>query len=90
MEINVLEESKNKLKIELKDETHTLCNAIRNELWHHKNVEISGYNISHPLVSSPIITVITNDGKSRKTLLDVVLNLQKKNKELKELIKKLK
>src|SRR3989344_1668234 len=33
MELKVLEHSKNKLKIEMKGEDHTFCNALKEELW---------------------------------------------------------
>ncbi|MBW2977652.1 DNA-directed RNA polymerase subunit L, partial [Candidatus Woesearchaeota archaeon] len=62
MKVNIVEETKNKIVIELKGETHTFCNALKKELWNDKHVKIAGYNIAHPLVGVPKIVVET-DGK---------------------------
>lgn len=88
MEIKILEETNNKIKLEIKGEDHSLCNALRNELWHHRNTELAGYSIEHPLVSDPIIVVEAE--KPRKTLLKSTHSLAKKFKELQSLAKKLK
>ena len=53
MEINILEDKKKRLVFELKGEKHTICNALREELWNDKSVTISAYNISHPLIGIP-------------------------------------
>ena len=90
MEIRVLEKTKNKLKIEVVGEDHTLCNALRKELWEDKNVEIAGYNMKHPLISEPEIVVETKSGDPVKALLKAVDGLKKKNKELLVEIKNLK
>lgn len=90
MEIKVLEQEKNKLKIEIKGETHTLCNAIRNELWGEKSVEIAGYQIEHPMVSSPVLFVETEKEDPKKTLINAAASLKKKNAELRKQLDKLK
>tara|TARA_Y100000310_G_C20675519_1_gene812815 strand:- start:424 stop:696 length:273 start_codon:yes stop_codon:yes gene_type:complete len=90
MEVNVLEESKDRLKFEIQGEDHTLCNALRNELWNVKGVEVAGYTKAHPLVARPVFIVET-DGKEdpRKVLLKAVENLKEENKQLKTVIAKL-
>jgi len=90
MEFDVLEKTKNKIKIEIKDEGHTLCNILRDELWTIKDTEIAGYRIEHPLVSNPIIVLETKRDKPEKVLLSAVQKLKKKVKELREEGKKLK
>lgn len=90
MEINVLEETKKSIKIELVGEDHTLSNALRQELWNDSEIIISGYNIDHPLIDSPILVVETSGKKeARKTLFDAVDRLKKKNEELLSKLKKL-
>lgn len=82
MEINVLEESKDKLEIEIIGEDHTLCNVLRNELWNH-NVDIAAYNIEHPLISNPTI-IVQGSGDLRKKLVSASDSLRKLFKELKD------
>ena len=88
MEINILKQDKNKIEFEIEQEDHTLCNAIRKELWNYKEIEISAYNIEHPLVSSPIMLVETNKGDPKKIVLKAVDSLKKQIKSIKEEVNK--
>jgi len=83
MEIKVLEDKKKRFVFELIGEDHTICNALRDELWSDKAVEVSAYNISHPLVGIPKFIVET-DGKKepKKAVKDAISRLKKKNSEL--------
>ncbi len=89
MELLVLEQSKNRIKFELKGEDHTFCNALKKELWNDKNIEISGYYVEHSLVSEPVFTVQVKSGDAKKAVLDAVDRLKKWNKEMKEHFKSL-
>lgn len=83
MEIKFIEKSPSRIKFEIKGEGHTLSNALRDELWVDKSVESAGYNIEHPLVSSPIFTLQTDSKESaKKSLFGAVERLKKRNKEL--------
>jgi DNA-directed RNA polymerase subunit L len=83
MEINILEEKSKKLVFELKGENHTLCNALREELWNDKAVTVSAYNISHPLVGVPKFIIETDGEKEpKKALKDAIARLKKKNADL--------
>ncbi len=64
MEVRVLERKPNELKIEIVGEGHTFCNLLGSTLLEDEKVEFAGYDISHPLVSSPIITLRTK-GKEK-------------------------
>ncbi|MBU2561134.1 MAG: DNA-directed RNA polymerase subunit L [Nanoarchaeota archaeon] len=77
MEINVLEESKNRLVVEIKGEGHTLCNALKSELWKNKKVKVAGYNISHPLVGVPKLVIEVESGDPKKILADAVKSVKK-------------
>ena len=91
MEIKVLEETKNRLRFEVKGEDHTLCNLLRKELWNNKQIKISGYSIEHPLVSEPVMIVETDGNEDpRKALLKAVDSLKERSKELSTQISKLK
>ncbi len=83
MEIKILKEDKNRIEFEVIGEDHTLCNSIRNELWNNENIEISAYNIKHPLISNPVMLVETSKGDPRKALQESVERLKKQVKEIK-------
>lgn len=82
MEISILEEGKGSLEIEIKGEDHTLCNVLRDELWNHK-VEISAYNIEHPLVSEPTL-MVQGTGDLKKKFVSASNSLRKLFKEIKD------
>ena len=90
MKLRVLEEEKNKLKIEVIGETHTLCNVIRNELWGNKSIDVAGYHIEHPMVSSPVLFVKTEKEDPKKALINAASSLKKKISELSKQTDKLK
>ena len=87
MEIKVIEKEKNKLKLEIIGEDHTFCNALRKELWNDKDVQVAGYNIEHPLVSNPVLTLETEKKDPKKVLESAIKRLKNRNVKLKESIK---
>ena len=89
MEFKVLEESKNKLLFELKGETHTFCNALKNELHQVKGVTIATYKIDHPLIGMPQFVLETKGIEPRKALQEALKSLKKKAEQLKKEIGKL-
>ena len=89
MELVVIEESKDKMIFELKGETHTFCNALKQELQHNKGVEIATYKIDHPLVGVPQFLIETKGVEPRKVLKDALKSLKKKAEEFKKEVGKL-
>jgi len=90
MEIKILEDSTNKLVFEVTGATHTLCSALKRELWTNSDVKIAGYSIAHPLVGKPVFTVETKKGKNpRKVITSSVKSLKKKIESLKSKSKKI-
>jgi DNA-directed RNA polymerase subunit L len=69
MELEILEDKKNKLVVEIKGEDHTFCNALKAELWNDKHVKIASYNIQHPLISEPRIIVETDGSETPQDAL---------------------
>lgn len=59
MKINVLERSKNELKIEIVGEGHTFCNALHSLLLKDSTVEFASYGLAHPLIAQPTLYVRT-------------------------------
>lgn len=88
MEIRFIENEPTKLKFEIIGEGHTLCNALRNELWNDKAVKAAGYSISHALTPKPLFVVSGSDAK--KSLSEAIKRLKKTNKELRDKLKKVK
>ena len=88
MEFKVIEESKTKLVFELTEETHTFCNALRKELENTKGVEISVYDIDHPLVGIPKFQIETKGVEPRKALKDALKSLKKKTEDFKKEVNK--
>ena len=81
MELKVIERSKSLLKLEVKGEDHTLLNAIRKELWADKDLNLAGYNVQHPLVSSPVLIIETKGKDAKKALADALERLKEKSEE---------
>jgi len=55
LKIKVLTKSDKELKIEIEGGTHGICNLLAKRLLEDKTVEFAGYDVPHPLASSPII-----------------------------------
>jgi len=87
MEINVLENKKNRLVFELPGTDHTLCNSLKEELHNVKDVEVATYAIKHPLVGVPKFIVEAKDPK--KALLEAAKALKKRNKAFLTAFKKI-
>ncbi|MBS7647578.1 MAG: DNA-directed RNA polymerase subunit L [Candidatus Bathyarchaeia archaeon] len=92
MNIKVLKKTETELKLEVEGAGHTLCNLLQKKLLEDEDVDLAGYDIPHPLASSPIIYVRTKGGKTpEEALLKAVDNLLEINEKFgKELEKALK
>jgi DNA-directed RNA polymerase subunit L len=89
MEFTVIEETKTKLVFELKGETHTFCNALKEELRGLKGVELAAYKIDHPLVGIPKFQIETKGVEPRKALKNALKNLKKSAKDFQKEVKTL-
>lgn len=56
MEIEVLENDDEKLKIEVKDNL-TLINLINENLWKQRGLDYAAYAQQHPYISKPVLLV---------------------------------
>ena len=85
MEIKILDDKKNRLVIEVKGADHTLCNALKAELWNDKHVKIATYSIRHPQISMPQMIIETDGEESPKNaLINAVERLHKINAKFKK------
>ena len=83
MEINILNQDKNKIEFEILEEDHTLCNSLRKKLWENKDVDVAAYRMEHPLVSNPVMLVEVKKGDPKKALFGAVEGLKNDIKEIK-------
>jgi len=89
MKVNVLNKTKNELKIELEGARHTICNLLQRKLLEDENVDLAGYDIPHPLASNPILYVRTKgDVKPEDALLEAVRKILDVSEEFSQELKK--
>jgi DNA-directed RNA polymerase subunit L len=89
MKVNVLKRTENELKIEVEGAGHTICNLLQKRLLEDENVELAGYDISHPLTPTPVIYVRTKgDVKPEEALLKALEKARKMNEEFGKALKK--
>ena len=53
----MLKKEANELKIEIEGADHGICNLLQKKLLEDPKVDLAGYDVPHPLASSPIIYV---------------------------------
>ena len=92
MKINVVKKSKNELKIEIVGGSHGLCNLLTKRLLEDKSVDFAGYDVPHPLASSPNVFVRTKgNAKPEDALVKAVEKVREANdafsKELNRVLK---
>lgn len=78
MDINVLEQKKNRIKFEIGGEDHSFCNVLKKELLNDSHVKIATYAIEHPLIAKPQMIVETDGNEDVvKALKDAAKRLGK-------------
>ena len=80
MKVKVLKKSEKELKIEIEGSSHGLCNLLQKRLLEDKNVDFAGYDLPHPLASSPIIYIRTKgEDKPEEALIRAVEKVREAN-----------
>ena len=92
MKVKILTKSDKELKIEIEGGTHGICNLLAKRLLEDKTVEFAGYDVPHPLASSPIIYLRTKGtAKPEEALIRAIEKVQEANnafgKELDRVLK---
>ena len=92
MKVKVLKKSANELKIEVEGAGHGLCNLLQKKLLEDKRVDLAGYDVPHPLASSPIIYIrMKGDNKPEDALIEATEKVREANdafsKELERVLK---
>jgi len=90
MELNKIKEDANIIEIELKGESVSFANLIKEELWNDKNVGEAAYMKEHPYMAEPKIYVKMKGARfnSRVALDRTVKRLQVKLKDLRKEFKR--
>jgi DNA-directed RNA polymerase subunit L len=70
MEMNILSNTENELEVELKGETHTLLNMLKDLLIKDKRVEVVFYDMKHVSISDPILYIKTDGTNPIEVLKD--------------------
>ncbi len=91
MKVKILKKSENELKIEIQGSSHGLCNLLQKRLLEDKRVDFAGYDVPHPLASSPVIYIrMKGANKPEDALIDAVEKVKETNdtfgKELERVI----
>ena len=77
MNVNILEEKKNRLVFSVDGDTHTIMAALRAELASDEKVKAAGYNIEHPQKGRPTFVVETEGAEARKVVAAALRKLAK-------------
>jgi len=81
MEINAVEDKKNRFVFEIEGIGHTYLNMIKNELWNDNHVKVATYNIKHPQIGKPKFILETDGDESPKAALSSAVGRLKKLSE---------
>ena len=87
MKVNILERTKNSLKIELEGEGHTFCNILQKTLLLDRDVEYAGYNVPHPLTNASFVELkVKGSRRAEKVLISSAKKIGTDAKEFEEKI----
>jgi len=92
MKVKVLQKTANELKIEVEGAGHGLCNLLQKKLLEDERVDLAGYDVPHPLASSPVVYVrMKGTAKPEDALIKAAEKAREANtafgKELKKALK---
>jgi DNA-directed RNA polymerase subunit L len=80
LKVKILTKLDRELKIEIEGGTHGICNLLAKRLLEDKTVEFAGYDVPHPLASSPIIYVrMKGTAKPEDALIRAVEKVREAN-----------
>lgn len=90
MEIEVIEDKKNRLVFDAKGETHTIIGPLKEEMRNDDKLKTSGYHVAHPLINTARVVVETVGAEPRKVVSAAIKRLQKQTEKLKTQFKSFK
>lgn len=78
MKVNVLENGKAKMVVEIHNETATFCHVLKEELWNDEATVNAAFKIDHPLVGIPTLLLETNGKKAPEEVMQEAVKRLKK------------
>ncbi len=84
MKLKVIENRKDKVKLEVSGETHTLLNLLRENAW-RAGARQASYIVKHPYMTQPVIIAMSKNPKktlsdAAQTIIDDVKDFEKEFK----------
>lgn len=87
MKPRTIENTKYELKFEIGGEGHSFPNLLRKTLLEEPSVEFAGYNIEHPLLASPIVTLRTQRRQANVVLREALEKMLARTEEFRKKFK---
>ncbi len=85
MDVNIVEESKNRFVFELLSHDHTVLLLVKEALQNNDDVKLLTFSVGHPETGKPLFILETKKNDAKKLFLqslnDIEKNLQKLQKE---------
>ena len=75
--MEILSKQKTLLKISFKPIDQGILNAVNDKIWEEKDVESSGFQVTHPEVGEAIFTVRTKSKDAKAVWNTAITNLTK-------------
>jgi DNA-directed RNA polymerase subunit L len=89
LKVKVLKKEANELKIEVEGAGHGLCNLLQKKILEDERVDLAGYDVPHPLASSPVIYVrMKGTAKPEDALIKAAEKAREVNKAFSKELKK--
>jgi DNA-directed RNA polymerase subunit L len=89
LKVKVLKKEANELKIEVEGAGHGLCNLLQKKILEDERVDLAGYDVPHPLASSPVIYVrMKGTAKPEDALIKAAEKAREANKAFSNELKK--
>ncbi|MFQ5838708.1 MAG: RpoL/Rpb11 RNA polymerase subunit family protein [Thermoplasmata archaeon] len=89
MELNVVEKSKNTLRVEVVNPDDTVVYPLISQLLKDERVEDARYITGHPFLDKPTIFLKVKKGKPKEVMKEVALGLADKYGEMKEKVQEI-
>ncbi|MFW9788879.1 MAG: RpoL/Rpb11 RNA polymerase subunit family protein [Candidatus Thorarchaeota archaeon] len=87
MKPRTIEHERLEIKFEIGGEGHSFPNLLRKTLLEEPSVEFAGYNIEHPLLASPILTLRTKRRQANVVLREALEKMLARTEEFRKKFK---
>jgi len=83
----LIEHERAEIRIEFQEEDHGFCNLLRKTLLEEPAVEFAGYNLEHPLLASPVVTLKTKRRQANVVLREGLEKMLARTEEFRKTFK---